>query len=170
MALRIFGKLLRAPPCLQRDTRIMLEGVKHNSSIQLSKLLGCLLHQLHECKLCETQMGRMPIPAMQLTRCLPGLLCRLCAWHTTVSTDKCRAPGKSRHAKRACRPCLHELAMSDKTPQGGSGVQLHSGSDNAGKLAGLLVGPGVQQVVCLLLVALRQTDFLRGSRLSRQPG
>ena len=166
MALRIFGKLLRAPPCLQRDTGIVLEGVKLNFSIQLSELLGCLLHQLQDCKLCETQIGRMLISAMQLTRCLPGLLCRLCAWHITVSTDKCWAPGKFQHDKHTCRPCLHKLAMSDKTPQGGSGVQLHSGSDNAGKLAGLLVGPGVQQVVCLLLVALRQTDFLRGSRLS----
>ena len=87
-----------------------------------------------------------------------------------VFTDRCWAPGKCETDRRACRPCLHKLAMSDKPPQGGSGVQLHSGSDNASGLAGLFVGPGVQQIVRLLQVALHQADFFRGSRLSRQLG
>ena len=90
--------------------------------------------------------------------------------HEMVSTNNCWALGRSQHDRRACRPCLHKLAMSDKTPQGGSGVQLHSGGHSAGKFAGLLVGPGVQQIVRLLQVALRQADFFRGSRLSRHPG
>ena len=83
------------------------------------------------------------------------------------STNRC--PGKCQNDECTCRPCLHKLAVSDEAPEGGSGVQLHGGGDNTSRLAGLLVGPGVQQVVRLLQVALRQAGLFGGSRLSRQP-
>lgn len=171
MALRIFGKLLCTAPCLQRDAGIMLERVELSFGVQLSELLCGLLHQLPEGKHGEPngQDARFSNSAL-------SAVCQACCAgcepveQQMVSTNNCWALGRSQHDRRACRPCLHKLAMSDKTPQGGSGVQLHSGGHSAGKFAGLLVGPGVQQIVRLLQVALRQADFFRGSRLSRHPG
>ena len=123
VALRIFGKFICTPPCLQRDTGIMLEGVELNSSVQLSELLGSLLHQLQGCRLCKpkgqdarssstwtTGLANSACSA-SLKRYLPGLLCWLCTRRAYNGVHKkvlANVRITSAHADPACTnwPCL----------------------------------------------------------------